>query len=443
MTLLAYEPFQDRLTPGDTREVRFQPNDVASLAIDVQSLGALFRIFEEPPPFERDGDDAVLTVRGPLTHHAGWFDSYDSIRSRFDAAIASDAKRVVMRLDSPGGYVSGCFETARYIESKVKASGKKLVARIEGQATSAAYALACAADEIVATPTSIVGSIGVIRLVTDMTRAAEGVGMRFHVLTSGARKADGHPLKEPTESGLQTMQAEVDELAGVFFAWVAERRPSMTLASIRGLEAGIRIGESSRRDGLVDRIENGSMPLDVSGAVTGDAVASPKEKSTMDKAIMQALGCAEDATEAAVLASATKIVGERDALLAALGVENVDQAKGAVEAYKADKAALAASNAKLAEINAAIAHREHEELIAQASKLFSPAKMETLKNESTEFLRKFVSMATPDIRPESMGATEPKVGAVLTASQKKAAKSAGLTEEEFAAELRNSDGGAQ
>jgi hypothetical protein len=217
----------------------------------------------------------------------------------------------------------------------------------------------------------------------------------------------------------------------------------MALASIRGLEAGIRIGESSRRDGLVDRIENGSMPLDVSGAVTGDAVASPKEKSTMDKAIMQALGCAEDATEAAVLASATKIVGERDALLAALGVENVDQAKGAVEAYKADKAALAASNAKLAEINAAIAHREHEELIAQASKLFSPAKMETLKNESTEFLRKFVSMATPDIRPESMGATEPKVGAVLTASQKKAAKSAGLTEEEFAAELRNSDGGAQ
>jgi hypothetical protein len=167
MTLLAYEPFQDRLTPGDTREVRFQPNDVASLAIDVQSLGALFRIFEEPPPFERDGDDAVLTVRGPLTHHAGWFDSYDSIRSRFDAAIASDAKRVVMRLDSPGGYVSGCFETARYIESKVKASGKKLVARIEGQATSAAYALACAADEIVATPTP--PTVRPISLVTEFT----------------------------------------------------------------------------------------------------------------------------------------------------------------------------------------------------------------------------------------------------------------------------------
>jgi len=426
-----------------SNQAAFQPNVGDTLAIDPKSIGALF-LLEPPPDFEQVGTDAVLTIRGPLMHHlGGWFDSYEAIRGRFDAAMKSDAKRVVMRIDSPGGYVSGCFELARYMRAESEKRGKKLVAHVDGQVTSAAYALACAAEEIVASPTSIVGSIGVISVVGDMSEAWTKIGVRFHVLTSGERKADGHPFKKPSEDALKAMQADVDEFAEVFFDWVAESRTDMPIKTIRDLEAGIRIGESALKAGLVDRIEDGSQPLG-SGTDDGDATAFPKERSNMDKAISLALACAEDATEAAVLASATKIVGERDALFSILGVESVEEAKGAVEAMRADKAALEAANAKLAEVSAAKAAKEREDLLASASKLFSPAKMESLKEESVDFIRKFVSMATPDIRPESMGAVETKVGRVLTARQKRAAESAGMTEEEFAAELdRIDDGGAQ
>jgi septum formation topological specificity factor MinE len=217
----------------------------------------------------------------------------------------------------------------------------------------------------------------------------------------------------------------------------------MSIKTIRGLEAGIRIGESALKAGLVDRIDDGSQPLG-GGTDNRDAKASPKERSSMDKEISLALGCAEDATEAAVLASATKIVGERDALFALLGAESVDEAKGAVKAMRADKAALEAANAKLAEVAAAQVAKEREDLLASASKLFSPAKMECLKEESVDFIRKFVSMATPDIRLGSQEAAEVKVGRVLNSAQKRAAESAGMTEEEFAAELdRIDDGGAQ
>lgn len=421
-----------------TNTSAFTPNDGDVLAVDTRALGAMFGAFDVARPlFETDGDDAVLTLRGPLAHHAGWFDSYDAIRSRFDAAMKSEAKRVVMRIDSPGGYVSGCFELARHMRKAADDSGKKLVAQIEGQATSAAYALACAADEIVASPTGMVGSIGVIRVATDMSKMAEGAGIRFHVLTSGERKSDGHPFKEASEAALKAMQAEVDELAEVFFAWVAERR-TMSVKDVEDLEAGVRIGESALSAGLVDRIDPlGSSKPTASPMVgeddTGDAAASPKEKSTMDKAIMQALGCAEDATEAAVLASATKISGERGALLAVIGVETLEEAKGAVEAWKADKAALQAAQAELATVRALAAEKERSELLAKAATMFSPAKMETLKDESSDFVRKFTQMATPDIRADLPA--EAKTGRVLTASQKKAAASAGMTEAEFAAEL--------
>jgi capsid assembly protease len=422
---------------GDVRPLAVNPGDV--LAIDPQAIGGLFSMFSpEPPDFDMVGDSAVLSIRGPLSQHDdGWFESYEKTRRRFDKCLAAEgAKRVVLKLSSPGGYVSGCFELAAHIRSAAEAAGKEVVAYVDGQTTSAAYALACAADTIVTPPTGVLGSIGVVLVVTDISAMAERAGVRFHVLTSGARKADGSQMLPLSEASKIALQENVDAMAAVFFKHVAEAR-GMSVEAVSGLEAGVFVGEKAVEAGLADSVAT------FDDLVSSWAKAQLGEVKDM-KEIAKALGCA-DASGAEVLASAAaKIVGERDELLAMVGAKNTNEARGVVEALKADKAALESANAKLAEINAAAMAKERADLLDQAAKLYCPAKMETIRGESVEFIRKFMSLATPDMTAELH--TEAKAGRALTPSQKKAAASAGMTEAEFSAELdrlAGIEGGAQ
>lgn len=202
---------------------------------------------------QRADDSAIVQIRGPLTHHdEGWFDSYDAIRARFDDAMAK-AGRVILAIDSPGGYVSGCVELAHYMRARSVARGKPIVAYVDGQANSAAYMLACSGDLIVIPPAGIVGSIGVVQVVSDASEMAARAGIRYHVLTSGARKADGHPMRSPTDDAIRAMQSTVDELAAVCFDWVAERR-GMTSAQVAALDAGVMVGAAAVSRGLANEL---------------------------------------------------------------------------------------------------------------------------------------------------------------------------------------------
>jgi signal peptide peptidase SppA len=226
------------------------------LAIDPR---AFFDFFFDAPDRgnESAGDDvAVVVIRGPLDQHDGWWcDSYDAITERIDLACKSAAKTIVLRIDSPGGTASGCFETARTIHDKCEAAGKKLVAYVEGSGFSAAYALACAADRVVMGQSSLIGSVGVIASRFDWTGADERYGLKVSVITSGERKADGHPSTTATPAELAELQHIVDELAGVFFDFVAERR-GLDRKAVEALEAGIFTGRDALKVGLADEVSS-------------------------------------------------------------------------------------------------------------------------------------------------------------------------------------------
>lgn len=233
--------------------------------------------------FELVGDAAVVTIEGPLTHHAEWWwDSYDAILTRVKSAAASPAKRVILKIDSPGGDVSGCFETATAIRDVVKGAGKELVSYADGLAASAGYALACVADEICLPPTAFVGSVGVINSLYDLTSANAQYGVNVAVIASGAKKAIGNPNVAISDTAIAEVQSQVDELAELFFEHVASRRP-MTPAQVKALEAGVFIGKTALNAGLADRVctFDELLATVASGETTGPVGTDSKESKAM------------------------------------------------------------------------------------------------------------------------------------------------------------------
>lgn len=263
------------------------------LALDPQAFGLSFALFAPPPaPFELMADGAVAVVRidGPLQHSiAACWDSYAGIRERVAAALASDAKTVVLRVSSPGGDVFGCFDTSRAIRAMARASGKRLVGFTEANACSSAYALISAADEISASDSSVLGSIGVIATAVDASEQAAAQGVRVSLITSGARKGDGNPMVKLSPDAKKAMQTSVDAMASVFFGLVREHRG----IEAEPLEAATFVGTAALEAKLCDRIESFDSLLEriaasgVGATLTKDAqgatsAAAPKDSNMSD-----------------------------------------------------------------------------------------------------------------------------------------------------------------
>lgn len=231
---------------------KFQPSGVC--AVRAEAYGTFFELEDEPSGVEMRDGVAIVKICGPLMHHADfWFDSYDGIVSRITAAIEQSPRAIVMQIDSPGGLVSGCFEAARKIKADCAEAGVPLYALAEGCCASAAYALACSAEHIVAPEVSLLGSIGVVDALVDATAMDAQFGLKWRIITSGVRKADGNPHQPTSDGAVLATQGRVMEIAAIFFNHVAEAR-GMTADVVQGLEAAVFIGASAVKAGLADEI---------------------------------------------------------------------------------------------------------------------------------------------------------------------------------------------
>lgn len=140
---------------------------------------------------------------------------------------------VVLSFDSPGGTMLGLEETAGRIR-ELSAAGKRMIAYTDLQMCSAAYYLAAACDEIYASPTACIGSIGVYCAGLDSSRAFEFEGLELILAKSGSLKAMGHPGKawEPHER--QHLQEMVDRAGVEFRSHVTTHRPGVKPESMEG-----------------------------------------------------------------------------------------------------------------------------------------------------------------------------------------------------------------
>jgi len=199
----------------------------------------------------RDGI-AVLPVVGPLFRYANLFtqvsgaSSYELLAKDFTQAVENhDVKAIVLNIDSPGGEVNGCAEFADMIH---EARGvKPIVAYASGDAASGAYWIAAAADEIVVSKTSALGSIGVV----GVYRGNKGEDAVEVVSSQSPYKR----LDPDTDDGRARLQKRIDAMADVFVDAVAKYRGVASSHVQNHYGSGdVFIGDAAVKQGLADRI---------------------------------------------------------------------------------------------------------------------------------------------------------------------------------------------
>jgi serine protease SohB len=182
--------------------------------------------------------------------------SMASIARALDRLFAvRNAVAVALVINSPGGSPAQSHLIFRRIRALAQENERKVIAFVEDAAASGGYMLACAADEIIADPNSIVGSIGVVGGSFGFDKLIAKIGVERRLYTSGEHKAMLDPFlpEDPTDvERLKTLQREIHD---DFIALVKSRRGD----KLSGPEETLFSGEywTGRRAlgfGLVDAI---------------------------------------------------------------------------------------------------------------------------------------------------------------------------------------------
>jgi protease-4 len=163
-------------------------------------------------------------------------------------------KAVVLRVNSPGGTVSASDAMYQILKRFRARTHKPVVASIQELGASGAFYVSCGADKIVAQPTSLVGSIGVIFETYNLQGTMAKLGVRPENYKSAAHKDIGSPFREATDDEKQIMQGLVDEYYAKFKVIVSSNRPITDPSQFPIMTDGrIFSGDQAQKLGLVDK----------------------------------------------------------------------------------------------------------------------------------------------------------------------------------------------
>lgn len=216
-----------------------------------------------PDLYERQGEIGVISIKGSLTNTDSWMNmftgavSYGSIREALIyASNDQEAKAIVLDIQSGGGAVSGCSDTAaliKMIDEKVK----PVHAFSDGVIASAAYWLGSSARSLKIGDTTEAGSIGIVAVHKEISKMLEAEGVTATVIRSGKYKMLGSPYETLSDTAKEVLQAQVDQLAAIFTEHVAGCRKKTAAQVESTMGAGrVFIGQSAVDIGLVDGIAN-------------------------------------------------------------------------------------------------------------------------------------------------------------------------------------------
>jgi signal peptide peptidase SppA len=165
--------------------------------------------------------------------------TFANMAKMLDRAFAvKGAKAVALVINSPGG--SPVQSHLVYKRIRLLAEEKKLpvIAFVEDVAASGGYMLACAADEIVADPFSIIGSIGVVSAGFGFDKAIEKLGIDRRVYTAGERKVILDPFQPEKPDDIKKLKTLQREIHASFVDLVKERRGSVLVGPEKAVFSG-------------------------------------------------------------------------------------------------------------------------------------------------------------------------------------------------------------
>ena len=227
-------------------------NDHRVLADKFGFTDMIAQLFGEvPKAYIAEDGTGVIPIAGvigkglsPLEKMTGAVDVSDIADTIDDYAMNPQVTRIAFQVSSPGGTVTGVEELA----NKVRNIAKPTMSYSDTEMASAAYWVAAAADKVVVSPSSTIGSVGVYMVVADYSEAAKAEGLKMIVIKAGQHKAIGVPGTEVTDAHQAHLQEGVDEIHGDFKAAVLKTRK---LVKAEDMEGQVFSGKQAAQRNLV------------------------------------------------------------------------------------------------------------------------------------------------------------------------------------------------
>lgn len=331
-------PPQEGLWLGSEADFKQACELVAKInATDVQ---AFLGMSEDSVPslLEKQGSVGVISITGSLyTRAPDWAKAifgvvdYPQIEQALvDAAKDTSISSILLNVKSPGGSVSGVTAVAdlvKQIDTKVK----PVHAHADGLMASAAYWIGSSARRITADDMADVGSIGVLMVHTEQSKALAEAGITTTVLRAGKYKALLNPVEPLTDEARAEAQSKLDYTYKHFMGHVAEQRGmSYAVADEKMGQGRVFVGEQAKSVGLVDEIASFSQALTAAEKIASPGVDTRKSLNNNPKKQEGLSNMGKKATlteaEIAALAAGAGQTSEQDAAAAQASAEAQEQA---------------------------------------------------------------------------------------------------------------------
>lgn len=214
---------------------------------------------------ERGGNSpvvAVLKLHGVITPTPSPLGrgtiNINTVESALTRAFDHDRlAAVALAINSPGGAPTQSALVAERIRELAAGKKVKVLAFCEDLAASGGYWLACAADEIYAHRSSLVGSIGVVSAGFGLTGLLDRIGVERRVYTAGANKVRLDPFRPEKPEDVAWLEGLQGQLHDQFVEWVRERRGDRLAADNAELFSGeVWTGAKALEFGLIDGLGN-------------------------------------------------------------------------------------------------------------------------------------------------------------------------------------------
>jgi protease-4 len=226
-------------------------------------------LFEEPAPlkektisgYARDKillmDISGVVLEGPhrILGLTSGVTSPSRIKEELEKAAQDDRiKAVVLKINSPGGTVSAADVILHEIKGFKAKKGVPVVVCLQGLAASGGYYVAQAGDTIIAYPTCITGSIGVIAMKFNLQGLMDKVGVGEDVVKTGKWKDFWSPFRPATPQEKEMMQHIIDDFYREFVNVVAQGRKLSLKQALAVADGRIFTASQARDLGLVDQL---------------------------------------------------------------------------------------------------------------------------------------------------------------------------------------------
>ncbi len=200
----------------------------------------------------------VIRLSGPIMSGGSQFRPSLSLASTaglIEKAFSySDAPAVAIVINSPGGSAVQSRLIYKRIRDLAAEKNKAVLVFVEDVAASGGYMIAVAGDEIIADPSSIVGSIGVISATFGFPELLRKIGVERRVYTAGPNKSVLDPFRPEREEDVERLKQLQLEVHATFIELVKDRRGAK-LKDDPDLFTGLFwTGETGRALGLVDAV---------------------------------------------------------------------------------------------------------------------------------------------------------------------------------------------